>query len=265
MILVAGCARRLGDAAGGRPKCLVPVGPAGETLLELAARRLAAVGVRRLVLATGYRAEQVERAAERLPLPSRCIFCPDFETTQNAVSLWRCREALQGASFFKLDGDVLFPAEVLRRTLQVAALPGTDVAVAVDRGAELDEEAMKVVVEGGRIRAFGKDLQVPEGETDGLEVAETLGVECVSAEGGRHLFEILERFVQEGRTDVYYEAAYQRLADEGRCVRAADVTGLPWTEVDTPADLHRARRLARRVAAANGRRAEEKVPQDTVG
>ena len=40
-------------------------------------------------------------------LGARAAYClnPDYATTQNAVSLFHCREAVGGEDFWKLDGD----------------------------------------------------------------------------------------------------------------------------------------------------------------
>ncbi len=235
VLLVAGVGRRLGPAAADLPKSLVPLGD-GTTLLQRAAESLAEAGVRRLVLATGHRREVISEAAARLPLPATLCHNPDYADTQNAVSLWRCRHAVQGEPFLKLDGDVLFPAEVLHRLLGSTS----PVAVAVDRGATLAEEEMKVRLgPNGLVEAFGKGLDPHHAH------GETLGIEAFSAAAGAQLFDALEAAIVRGRTDIYYEDVYDGMIARGIAFEAVDITGLPWTEVDTPEDLARARVLAR--------------------
>ncbi len=233
ILLVAGVGRRLGADAAGLPKCLVPLGN-GETLLHRAATALRAVGVQRIVLATGYQSEAVADAARHLPLPSVLCHNPDYAHTQNAVSLLRCREAVVGEPFFKLDGDVLFPPEVLLRLTACDA----PVAVAVDRDATLAEEEMKV-----RIRHDDQVEAVGKGLDPALAHGETLGIERFSAEAGGRLFTALQEAVSRGRTDIYYEDVYEDLLADGVAFEAVDVSGLPWTEVDTPEDLALARSL----------------------
>src|SRR6185436_4966907 len=115
ILLCAGAATRLRPLTDDRPKCLLDVG--GETILARAVRLLLAAGVRELVIATGYRHEDV-RAALR-GCTAEVMFChnADFARTQNAVSLHHCAHSALGRSFFKLDGDVLFSGEVLERLL----------------------------------------------------------------------------------------------------------------------------------------------------
>src|ERR1041384_5908149 len=153
VILVAGVGSRLRPITDTRPKALAPVGE--ETILGRAVRLLLEFGVSRLVLATGYREEAVKSALAGLA--SEVIFCPNprYDSTQNSVSLALCREAVDGRSFFKLDGDVVFDAELLERI----AAPRAELSAGVDSSRKLDEEAMKVVVEGARIALFWKTVR----------------------------------------------------------------------------------------------------------
>lgn len=227
MLLVAGSGTRLGDPAG-RPKSLVEIG--GRSMLTRAIEHLVAVGVEHLVFATGYREEAIREAVANLPV--RTSFCRNdaYSTTQNSVSLLRCREAVGDASFFKLDGDVVFRREVLERLL---AKDGAIVA-AVDGRAELADEEMKVYVDGDRITHFGKGLDPKR------SAGESIGIERVDGSVSMRLFDALARAESEGRTNLYYEDVYQELIDEGIVARSADVTDLPWIEVDTREDLARA-------------------------
>jgi choline kinase len=197
-------------------------------------RLLLSAGVRELVIATGYRHEDVRAALAGCS--AEVTFChnADFASTQNAVSLHHCARAVAGRSFFKLDGDVLFSRAVLERLMADEA----PLSVAVERRHDLGEEEMKVVAEGDEIRAFGKKL-------DPLRCAgESIGIEKLEGTAGGALFRALERVVAAGRTDLYYEDVYGELIAAGLSAHAVDVTDLPWIEVDTADDLARARRWA---------------------
>jgi choline kinase len=215
-----------------RPKCLLDVG--GETILARAVRLLISAGVRELVIATGYRQEDVRAALSECSAAVTFCHNADFASTQNAVSLHYCARAVAGRAFFKLDGDVLFDRTVLQRL-------GADKAplsVAVERRNDLGEEEMKVVAEGDEIRAFGKQLD-PRGSA-----GESIGIEKLEGDAGVGLFRALERAIAAGRTDLYYEDIYSELIAAGMSAHAVDVTDLPWIEVDTADDLARARRWA---------------------
>src|ERR1700710_1153722 len=93
VILVAGIGSRLRPITDDRPKALVDIG--GETILGRAVRLLASYGVRRVVLATGYREDAVRAAMRGAPV-AEVEYCknPEFDRTQNSVSLALCRQAL---------------------------------------------------------------------------------------------------------------------------------------------------------------------------
>ncbi|HMJ56743.1 MAG TPA: phosphocholine cytidylyltransferase family protein [Polyangiaceae bacterium] len=232
ILLCAGAATRLRPLTDDRPKCLLDVG--GETILARAVRLLLAAGVRELVIATGYRENDVRAALAGCP--AEVIFCHNaaFAHTQNAVSLHHCARAARGRSFLKLDGDVLFGRAVLERLLADDA----PLSVAIERRDDLGEEEMKVVTDGDHVRAFGKKL-------DPRRCAgESIGIEKLDTAAGAALFGALERAVVAGRTDLYYEDVYGELIGAGMSAHAVDVSDLPWIEVDTADDLARAREWA---------------------
>jgi len=215
-----------------RPKALVDIG--GETILSRALRLLAQHGVKRAVLATGYREDAIKHALRECPLPVTYCHNSQFERTQNSVSLALCREALESDSFFKLDGDVVFQGAVLER-LERAQAP---LAVAIDSRRMVDAEAMKVRVDLGRIVAFGKGLPLDASS------GETIGIERVDRSISGILFDALAAAQRAGRTNLYYEDVYSELVQSGRFEAGAiDVSDLPWTEVDDFDDLERARAL----------------------
>ncbi len=231
VILAAGVGSRLRPLTDDRPKALVEVH--GRSVLERAADALSAHGVQHLIIATGYRQEAIaERLAGRLERVTLC-HNPRYESTQNVVSLALCRDAVAGAAFFKLDGDVIFDPDVLLRLDASAA----SLAVAVDASRNVDAEAMKVQCQGSKIVAFGKELPLD------ASAGETIGIERIDADLSPRLFEAIDTCVAAGRTDVYYEHVYDQLVRRGTSSELVAVGDLRWTEIDDLADLERARRL----------------------
>ena len=168
VILVAGVGSRLRPITDDRPKALVDLG--GETILARTVRLLTSYGVRKVVLATGYREDAVRAAMQGASVAVEYCRNPEFDRTQNSVSLSLCREALGPGAFFKLDGDVVFQRQVLERLDASSA----QLAVAVDGGRTLDAEAMKVTLSRPgevQISAFGKGIELEQsaGESIGIE------------------------------------------------------------------------------------------------
>jgi len=232
VILCAGGGTRLKPLTDDRPKALVDVG--GETILGRAVRLLVGAGVRHLVVATGYREEAVRAALANCEAKVVLHHNADFERTQNSVSLHRCAESLAGRSFFKLDGDLLFHADVLGRLEASPCL----LSVAVDKSGVLGDEEMKVLTDGDRVLRFGKKLDPARCS------GESIGIERVDAAASPLLFRALAIAERAGRTDLYYEDVYDELIAAGLEARAVDVSDLPWFEIDTADDLALARQSA---------------------
>src|SRR5262249_21615661 len=98
VVLAAGVGKRLLDASGGRPKCLIEIG--GRSLLRRLLESLAAAGVSQAVVVAGFGDGEV-RAALARPIDGiavRCLINSRFR--EGAIlSLWTARDTL--------DGDVL--------------------------------------------------------------------------------------------------------------------------------------------------------------
>jgi choline kinase len=232
-ILVAGVGSRLRPLTDEVPKALVKVGRS--SMLERAVSALRDHGVRRFVFATGYRSEAVRAAVAELGIEAE--FCPNprYEETQNSISLLCCRPILANVGFYKLDGDVLFAREILRR-LDGGSAP---LVVAVDGVRPLDAEAMKVVIAKDReILRFGKSIGVVEAQ------GESIGIERIAASMSPMLFDAIEALDRRGIVGRYYEDVYSDLIGLGLITaRAIEVGDLDWAEVDDFSDLQRAARM----------------------
>ncbi|MBI5536243.1 MAG: phosphocholine cytidylyltransferase family protein [Deltaproteobacteria bacterium] len=236
VLLVAGIGQRLRPLTNDRPKALVDVG--GETMLARSVRLLLSHGVQELVLATGFCESAVREAMASCPVKVSYRYNPDFQTTQNSMSLLACEDAVTGRAFYKLDGDLLFHASVLGRL----DASGADIVAAVDPRASLGLEEMKVRLKpgGGRaIEAFGKGLE------PSACWGESIGIERIAEGAVSTLFEALQAARRQGEASLYYEDVYSRMIAGGASGEGVDVGDLGWAEVDTPQDLAAASELVR--------------------
>jgi choline kinase len=227
ILLAAGVGKRLGDTHQG-PKVLLDF--AGETLIERHLAALAAAGVRDIHVTVGHEADAL---GEALGDRAATIFNPDYRQG-SLVSLWVQRDLLRsGRAVLLMDGDVLYPPEMLERLL---AAPGEAVML-VDRELEPGDEPVKICFEGDTIVDFRKRPENP-GDRHG----ESVGFFKFGAAMAAKLADVCERYVQAGRIDVEYEEAIRDLllAEPAR-FSAVDVTDLPWTEIDFPEDVAKAR------------------------
>jgi choline kinase len=94
-----------------------------------------------------------------------------------------------------------------------------------------------VRIRDGRIVAFDKGVMLDDYDIR----AEWVGFARFSADLSRRLAEVIERYVRAGRVDVIYEEPMRDVILDAHAFGFADATGLPWTEIDFPEDLRRAR------------------------
>ena len=234
IIYAAGTGRRLEGRFGPRPKLLIEFG--GRSLLDWHIQRLKEVGCEDLVVVTGYLREPLEAElmllGRRHKLRTRALCNPDFmegSVLSFAVSIPELEA--QSEPLLLMDGDVLYPAEMLRR-LWRSSHP---TALLVDRDySTADDDPVLVPMRAGRPFDFCKKWK---GEADA--VGESIGFfKCDPRDLPRLIKETRHRMSGPSRRDSY-DDVLRILVLEGR-FGAEDVTGLPWTEIDFPSDADRA-------------------------
>jgi len=240
IILSAGQGSRLGHLVDDRPKCLIDFN--GRSLLDRQLDTLATNGVEQAVVVTGFHDELVNEAIARRsggPIV-RTVFNPFYKVADNTGSLYMAREELAGECLV-WNGDTLVSRALMAKVL-ANRQPG--ICVTIDRKEAYDEDDMKVVEEGGRLRAIGKRLEM--GEVNG----ESIGL-LAFRRGGAELFrEHIEKDMRtpEGTT-IWYLRVIHHIAQEKE-VRTLDISGEEWGEVDFPADVEAAQALTARWDAA---------------
>jgi choline kinase len=236
LVLAAGPGRRLHPLTESRPKTLLELGN-GRTILDLAVANLAAAGLPRVTVVTGFAAERIEELVPELE--SRYGVGVDLvhndraEEWNNAYSLWLARDHFAEGALL-VNGDTVHPASV-EETLLAARGPG--VVLAVDREKALGDEEMKVLLDGnGRLERISKE--VDPAAADG----EYIGLALIEPDAVGDLADALEATWQRDPS-LYYEDGFQELRDRGGEVRAAPIGEVDWVEVDNHDDLARAKEI----------------------
>ena len=140
MVLAAGAGRRLRPDTDALPKALLPVD--GEvTILDIALRNLAAVGLRDIVIVVGYAADAVHDQLGRLErdhgVRLTLVHNDRAEDWNNAYSLWLAREHFAAGALL-VNGDTVHPVSVEKTLLSAAAAgdgPSADNPPAITRPA----------------------------------------------------------------------------------------------------------------------------------
>ena len=229
IILAAGVGWRLRPHTNAIPKCLLELG--GKSLLRRYLEAFAAVGVPEAVIVVGYLKEHIMAEAAQPPAGVRVRFITNEQYTRgNILSLWHARPEFDD-DVVVMDGDVLFPRELLARLL---ASPQSNV-IAIDERFQDTGEEQKVVCEDGWVIEVTKKIGA-----DPRVRGEAVGFLRLSSEAAEVLRGILEEFIETGKDSLEYEDAFRELAAEVP-IGVVEVGDLPWVEVDFEEDVTRAR------------------------
>lgn len=235
VILSAGQGKRLLPHTRDLPKCLLPVGPSGRTVLDLQIETLVAAGIDGpITVMVGFAADRVHRHVTeslRVDCDVRLVFNPLHRHSDNLVTAWFACQQVED-SFVLLNGDTIFEPAVLHRVLDAH---DANIVAAIHRKDAYDSDDMGVWLEDTRLVGIGKEPRAtePHAEAIGLYTARGRGVEA--------LRDGLARAVAgpDGMRS-WYPPVLETIARE-EPIATADVTGLWWTEIDVYEDLEKAR------------------------
>lgn len=234
VILAAGAATRLRPLTDTTPKCLLKIGD--KSLLQLTIENILANGVKDFVFVTGYLNHMIEDFVRTNYPDLNCRFLvnSDYENNNNSYSLWMTQEVVTGPILL-LDSDILFDKAIISELLNC----GKDSSIAVNFTQELDEEQMKVIIDGeGNIARIGKKIPIPQ------SVGESIGIEIFSSYFVKELYAILNiKIIEQKIVNEFYETSFQEMIDRGserNNIYAVDVSRYMCMEIDTIEDYNKA-------------------------
>lgn len=228
LILAAGNGDRFPSTTG-RSKLLQPV--LGDPLIARTLATARAAGITSFEIVLGYEADAVRHVVESYAPGDTAIhftFNPHWHL-ENGVSALAARRRFDDR-FALLMGDHLFDAAVLAQALAMAVGDGESVLAVDSRhvASDIAAEATKVRRSDGYIVAIGKSLETYDALDTGLFVCDP------------NLFDALEQAAETGDTTL--SGGIRLLAAERR-MRALDIGGAAWYDIDTPSDLELAEAL----------------------
>ena len=240
MVLAAGAGRRLRPDTDALPKALLPV-HGQVTILDIALRNLAEVGLPDVVIVVGYAAGAIQ---DRVPDLARehgvrltLVHNDRAEDWNNAYSLWLAREHFAAGALL-VNGDTVHPVSVEKTLL---TFPGSaPVVLAIDDVKQLADEEMKVVR-----RPDGLLARITKNMDPALADGEYIGATLIRPAAAGPLADALEATWRRDPS-LYYEDGFAELADRGGAIGLAPIGALDWVEVDNHEDLRRARQIAAR-------------------
>lgn len=232
LILAAGTASRLRPLTENTPKCLLKIN--GRTILERTVDYLIDNQITDITIVTGYLEKMIkEYLRKRYPdIEFNYIFNEIYDKTNNIYSLWLAERAVSGDDLLLLDSDIVFDKRII--SLLINSEKGNCLALRSVGG--IGDEEIKVTADNNlRILQISKSVDISNA------IGESIGIEKFSAESVNKLFNILDKMInEEGKTGIFYEAAFERLINSGTDIYAIDVGNLKCMELDTIEDFNSA-------------------------
>jgi choline kinase len=217
------------------PKCLLRFD--GMTLLERHLRMLKSAGIEDVTIAVGFRHELVAAELTRLnwePRPE-LVINTQFELGSVLTVHTLAHAMTRGGDVLLMDADVLYDERILS-ALVAGSRPVN--RLLIDRDFEAGDEPVKLCVRSGVPVELRKQLAA------GLEfdtIGESVGFFRFDQVAARRLAALVADYVGTGRAHLPHEEAVRDLLRErSQVLEVADVTGLPWIEIDFPNDVVRA-------------------------
>jgi len=233
LLLAAGVGGRLGDSIRRLPKALLRFGE--KSLLQRHIEILRAFSITDITITVGYLADTIRVEIARLGLSGqlRTITNPRYREG-SVVSLWAGRDVLtSGEPVVLMDADVLYDTRLMAQLL--TGDPAN--CFLLDRAIAPGDEPVKLCIRDGRIVDFHKRPQIAH-DWHG----ESVGFFRLTAPIAAELAARADAYVKEGRGQFEYEEPMRDmvLAASPGTFGYAEVTGLPWTEIDFAEDVRRA-------------------------
>lgn len=226
VVLAAGDGTRLAPLTLQQPKPLVCI--LGRPLLDYTLDAFVEAGVCDVVLVVGYKERQIRdwvgdghRYGARVTYVSN----PDYEL-ENASSLSAARSVVAGHPFVLTMADHMISADILRTLLAGRLQVDT---LCIDRLAhhapQLDDATRVWVDSRGYIRRIGKGLVRWNAVDTGVFLFTSV------------IFDAIDRLRASGNLNPNLSQGVTWLIERGLGLRACDVSGMWWTDVDTLEDL----------------------------
>ena len=238
VILAAGVGSRLKNLTIDKPKCMLAIMD-NRLLIDYQIEKLKEYGIqeREIFIIGGYKFDILKEYLRKREV--NLILNPKFKEWNNIYSFFLINEisAINSSDdFLLLNSDTLFHKDILRYLLNCSESN----CVVVDTCKELGSEEMKVLIKDEKIVRFGKDI--PES----LAAGEYIGLAKFNKSKLDILFDIANKLIKSGKTDIWYEIAFNYVLDRIN-IGYVDTQAKPWIEIDTVEDYEKAKEIVKKL------------------
>ena len=238
LILAAGMGTRLDPLTRDCPKCMVHV--AGRPMMEFQLDALLRAGIGNCTVVLGYKADLVRDYFGTKYKGVRITYVENsvYAETNNLYSFLLAKKEFDD-DLLLLEGDLVFDSRLVS---ELAGLADENVAVVDQFRSDMD--GTLILAQDGFAKAMV--LKADQGpEFDYGPALKTVNIYKLSRQTlADAIIPEMEKFIAEGRTDQYYEAAFSKLIESGRMKMAVMHTEKnKWAEVDTLDDLRKAGKM----------------------
>lgn len=231
VILAGGIGSRLRPLTEKMPKCLLKVG--NSTILERQISTLNSFGIQDIAIVTGHESQKIADHIQSKNIT--LIHNPDYETTNNAYSLWLARDFVREEKdgFIVCNSDLIFKPDMLRTLLESTA---ADKMIVDDSLVDMTSDMVKVqLIDNDRIHEMSKQLDTS------LASAEAVGPVIFSQKGGAKFMEHIDTAISNGDKKNWFFYTLSQFA-KYYPFYAVRNKGSMWAEIDTVEDFENATR-----------------------
>lgn len=232
IILAAGMGTRLKNFTNDKPKALVRV--ADKTLIEYVIGMATRTSPDKIIIVTGSGHAQVKDFVEHKYHDGKIMIVENANYKKgNLYSLQEALALVKG-SFFLFNVDHVFSKQFMLATLDLSR-NAEFFTVFCDNLKAIELDQMKVLEKNGQMIAISKKLTDYNTGYSGLDYC---------PETALHIFKsAVSRAGQSAGDNAVKEDAINHLVMADQQVRAVDISGFNWFEVDTPEDLALAEKM----------------------
>jgi choline kinase len=228
IILAAGVGSRLHPLTLNNPKAMIRINEKPLVQYQVESVLKFGFSYEDIYIIGGYKIEQIE--AYFTGTGVHFIYNPFYESMNNIYSFLLSRAV--NDDLLLINSDVFYDNRLIPLILN-SEFP---TCMLVDREKEFTEEAMKVKLEGNRLRLVNKQLNLSD--SDG----EFVGVSKLAVEDLKILYQKTSELIESGEISVWYENVYEACSANVE-IRAVNTEGYSWIEIDDLHDLECAKQL----------------------